>query len=237
VRILEGYGLTETSPVLAINSPVAARVGSVGKPLPNVECCIAGDGELLVRGPNVFKGYWKKIEETQASFNADGWFFTGDIARIDDDGFLYVTDRKKELLKTSGGKLIAPQPIENRLKANYLVAHAALVGDRHKFASVLIAPNFIALQEWALDQGIVLTSRSELVEHPTVSELYKGIIDDVNAGLANFETVKRFRIVAEEWSLDTGELTPSLKLKRRVITERYAVHIAEFYVDEATSRA
>jgi long-chain acyl-CoA synthetase len=237
VRILEGYGLTETSPVLAINSPVAARVGSVGKPLPNVECCIAADGELLVRGPNVFKGYWQKMEETQACFDEAGWFATGDIARIDDDGFLYVTDRKKELLKTSGGKLIAPQPIENRLKANFMVAHAALVGDRHKFASVLIAPNFIALQEWALEQGIVLTSRRELVEHPTVSELYKGIIDDVNAGLANFETVKRFRIVAEEWSLDTGELTPSLKLKRRVITERYAVHIAEFYVDEATSRA
>jgi long-chain acyl-CoA synthetase len=237
IRILEGYGLTETSPVLAINTPKASRIGSVGKPLANVECRFAEDGELLVRGPNVFDGYWKKLVETRESFDEEHWFRTGDIGRQDEDGFLYITDRKKELLKTSGGKLIAPQPIENKLKSNLLVGQAALVGDRHKFASVLISPNFAALEEWARQAGIDAETRRELVTHAGVIAQFQGIVDQVNAGLANFETIKRFRVVAEEWTLDSGELTPSLKLKRRVIYERYADQIAEFYLDEAVSRA
>ncbi|HEX3471267.1 MAG TPA: long-chain fatty acid--CoA ligase, partial [Silvibacterium sp.] len=146
IRILEGYGLTEASPVLAINTPRHNRMGSVGQPLPNVACRIADDGELLVKGPNVFNGYWKQPPHSPENFDPEGWFATGDIAHLDADGFLYVTDRKKELLKTSGGKLIAPQPIENKLKANLLVGQAAVVGDRHKFASALISPNFGVLE-------------------------------------------------------------------------------------------
>jgi long-chain acyl-CoA synthetase len=236
IRILEGYGLTETSPVLALNTPVAYRMGSVGRPLPNVQCRIAEDGELLVKGPNVFPGYWQKTRETAESFDAEGWFKTGDITRFDEDGFLYVTDRKKELLKTSGGKLIAPQPIENKLKAHLLVAQAALVGDRHKFASALISPNFAALESFAAQQGIAAGSRAELVRHPTIVAVYQALVDEVNAMLANFETVKRFQVVAEEWALETGELTPSMKLKRRVVNEKYAAEIAAFYEDEAVSK-
>ena len=236
IRILEGYGLTETSPVLAINTNSAYRIGSVGKPLPNIECRIAEDGELLVRGPNVFHGYWQKPDETAQAFDEDHWFRTGDIGRIDDDGFLYITDRKKELLKTSGGKLVAPQPIENKLKAFLFVEEAAVVGDRHKFLSALISPNFAALEVWAKQQGINVQTRRELVEHPSVVAKYQSVIDEMNGTLAHFETIKRFRVVPEAWSLAGGELTPSLKLKRRVINQKYADEIAAFYVDEATAR-
>ncbi len=235
IRVLEGYGLTETSPVVALNSPMYNRMGSVGKPLANIASRVADDGELLLKGPSVFAGYWKQPAHSLENFDSEGWFRTGDIAHLDDDGFLYVTDRKKELLKTSGGKLIAPQPIENKLKANLFIAEAALVGDRHKFASALISPNFAALEEWATQQGIAAPTRRDLVAQPQVVAEFQAIIDRVNAGLANFETIKRFRIVPEEWSLSSGELTPSLKLKRRVITERYADSIAAFYADEASS--
>ncbi|HEX4320644.1 MAG TPA: long-chain fatty acid--CoA ligase [Acidobacteriaceae bacterium] len=234
ISVLEGYGLSETSPVIAINTPLKHRMGSVGKPLPNVECKIAADGELLVRGPGIFQGYWHKEQATQEAM-ADGWFATGDIAKIDNDGFLFITDRKKELLKTSGGKLIAPQPIEGKLKANVLVAEAAMVGDRHKFACVLIAPNFAALEAWAKQQGVSAANRQELVADAKVLALYEEIVTAVNATLANFETMKRFRLVAEEWTLPTGELTPSMKLKRRVITARYAALIEGLYADEATT--
>ncbi len=231
IRILEGYGLTETSPVIAINTNSAYRIGSVGKPLPNVECRIAEDGELLVRGPNVFTGYWHKPNETAEAFDADGWFRTGDIGRIDEDGFLYITDRKKELLKTSGGKMVAPQYVENKLKAHLLVAQAALVGDKHKFIAALISPNFQVLEEWTRQQGITAPTRRELVEHPAVIARYQAIVDEVNSTLAHFETIKRFRLVPEEWSLASGELTPSLKLKRRVVSEKYAKEIAGFYAE------
>jgi long-chain acyl-CoA synthetase len=233
IRILEGYGLTETSPVIAINTPQANRMGSVGRPLPNVECRIAADGELLVRGPSIFKGYWKNHDDAE-TIDAEGWFHTGDIGHIDQDGFLLITDRKKELLKTSGGKMIAPQPIENKLKASVLVANCALVGDRHKFASALIAPNFAALEPWAKARGIA-ADRAQLVGNDRVRAEYQALIDRVNGTLANFETIKRFRLVPDEWSLDSGELTPSLKLRRRVVTQKYAREIAEFYADEATS--
>ena len=235
ISVLEGYGLTETSPVISINTPAEHLMGSVGKPLPNVECKLAADGELLARGPGIFQGYWKKQAATGETFDADGWFYTGDIAKIDDDGFLYITDRKKELLKTSGGKLIAPQPIEGKLKTNMLVAQAALVGDRHKFACVLISPNFAALEDWAKQQGILAQTRRELVAEARVITLFGEIVAKVNGTLSNFETMKRFRLVADEWTIESGELTPSMKLKRRVLTERYAELIADLYADEATA--
>jgi long-chain acyl-CoA synthetase len=235
IRILEGYGLTETSPVIAINTPAAYRMGSVGQTLANVACRIAEDGELLVKGPNVFNGYWKQPPRSPEDFDEEGWFRSGDIGYLDADNFLYITDRKKELLKTSGGKLIAPQPIENKLKAHLLVGQAALVGDRHKFAAALISPNFAALEAFAAQQGIAAPTRRDLVTDPRVVAQYQAIVDQVNATLANFETIKRFHLVPDEWTLDTGELTPSLKLKRRVVQQKYAAEIAAFYADEATS--
>ena len=235
IRILEGYGLTETSPVIAINTPQHNRMGSVGQPLPNMTCRIAEDGELLVAGPAIFQGYWKKPPHSPEFFDEQLFFRTGDIARLDSDGFLYITDRKKELLKTSGGKLIAPAQIENKLKADPLVAQAALVGDRHKFASALIAPQFAMLEAWATQQGITAPTRRALIADARVVARYQGIIDTVNESLANFETIKRFHLVPDEWTLDSGELTPSLKLKRRVIAQKYAPEIAALYADEAVA--
>jgi long-chain acyl-CoA synthetase len=236
IAVWEGYGLTETSPVIALNTPLGHRMGSVGPPLPNIELKFAEDGELLVHGPSVFSGYWHKPAATAECLDANGWFSTGDIAHLDADSFLFITDRKKELLKTSGGKLVAPQPIENKLKNNVLVAQAALVGDRHKFLCVLIAPNFAALEDWAGRNGAAASTRSELVADPRVNALYAEIVRGVNGTLANFETLKRFRIVADEWTQDSGELTPSMKIKRRVLMTKYAAVIDELYADEATAR-
>jgi long-chain acyl-CoA synthetase len=236
IRIFEGYGLTETSPVLALNNAQNHRMGSVGKPIESVECRIAPDGEVLVRGPFVFAGYWHKPRATREVMETDGWFHTGDIGRLDGDGFLYITDRKKELLKTSGGKMIAPQPIESKLNNSPLVACAAVVGDKHKFLSALIAPAFPALESLAQQLGIAFASRAELVSDPRVQAEYQGLVDQVNESLANFETIKRFHLVTEEWSMDSGEFTPTMKLKRRVVAERYAVQIAAIYHDEATAQ-
>jgi long-chain acyl-CoA synthetase len=237
IAVWEGYGLTETSPVIALNNSEHHRMGSVGKPLENLDLKFAEDGELLVRGPSIFVGYWQKPEANDECFDAEGFFRTGDIARFDDDGFLYITDRKKELLKTSGGKLVAPQPIENRLKNSVMVAQCALVGDKHKFIAALISPNFVALEEWAKHAGLDGLDRQALVADDRVIALYGEVVREANAGLANFETIKRFRLVADDWSQDTGELTPSMKLKRRVISAKYASVIAELYADEATARA
>jgi len=235
IRILEGYGLTETSPVIALNSPQTSRIGTVGPVLKNVEVRFAEDGELEARGPSVFKGYWNKPKETAETFTADGWLKTGDIGNMDADGFLSITDRKKELLKTSGGKLIAPQPIENKLKAHALVGNAALVGDKHKFACVLISPNFAVLEGWAKVHGVTVTGRMALVQNPQVLARYQRIVDAVNATLPPFETIKRMAVVTEEWTIEGDELTPSMKLKRRVVERKYAEEIAAFYKDEATA--
>jgi long-chain acyl-CoA synthetase len=235
IRIHEGYGLTETSPVIAVNTPVNHRIGTVGKILPNLEVRIADDGEILVRGPSVFKGYWNRPEETKAAL-VDGWFKTGDIGNIDADGYLSVTDRKKDLIKTSGGKFIAPQPIENSLKLNPLVGIAAIVGDRRKFAAVLVSPNFGPLEEWARENGIPFASRAELVANPKVQALYEGIVEGVNANLARFEKLKRVLLVADEFTPDNGALTPTMKLRRKVIEERYRRQIDELYAQaEATA--
>ncbi len=228
IRIHEGYGLTETSPVIAVNTPVNHRIGTVGKVLPNLEVRIAEDGEILVRGPSVFKGYWNRPEETQNAFQ-DGWFKTGDIGNVDADGYLSVTDRKKELIKTSGGKFIAPQPIENSLKLNPLVGIPVVIGDKRKFASALISPNFALLEGWAHANHISFASRSELVANANVQALYEGIVEEVNRNLARFEKLKRVVIVPEEFTAENGALTPTLKLRRRVVEGRYRRQIDELY--------
>lgn len=228
IRIHEGYGLTETSPVIAVNTPVNHRLGTVGKTLPNLDVRIAEDGEILVRGPSVFKGYWNRPEETKAAL-VDGWFKTGDIGNIDADGYLSVTDRKKDLIKTSGGKFIAPQPIENSLKLSPLVAVAAILGDRRKFPAVMVSPNFALLEDWARANNVPFSSRAELVANPKVQALYEGIVEGINGNLARFEKLKRVLVVAEEFSADDGILTPTLKLRRRVLEERYRKQIDELY--------
>ncbi len=228
IRIHEGYGLTETSPVIALNTPTHHRIGTVGQTMPNLQVRIAEDGEILVRGPSIFKGYWNRPDETQAAFVND-WFKTGDIGNIDTDGFLSVTDRKKDLIKTSGGKFIAPQPIENSLKLNPLVGTAAILGDRRKFPAVIVSPNFILLEDWARTNGITFGSRHDLVTNPKVQSLYDGIVETINQNLARFEKLKRVMLVADEFTADNGALTPTMKLRRRVIEERYRQQIDELY--------
>lgn len=230
IRIFEGYGLTETSPVIAVNDPQDNKLGTVGKPLPNLECRIAEDGELLVRGPSVFKGYWQNPEETANAFDGD-WFKTGDIGRIDSDGFLSITDRKKDLIKTSGGKFVAPQPIENKLKMSPLVAHPVVIGNTRKFISVVICPNFAALEQWAREQGIDFRAREELVRDPRVMAAYQQVVTEVNESLAHFETLKKVLVVPDEFTVDAGEVTPSLKLRRRVIEQKYKKQIDAMYAE------
>ncbi len=231
IRIFEGYGLTETSPVISRNTFDGYRIGTVGTMIPNIETRLAEDGELEVKGTSVFAGYWQKQDATKSEFTPDGWFKTGDIGKIE-DGFLSITDRKKELLKTSGGKYIAPQPIEGKLKADALVGNAALIGDTRKFASVLISPNFQALERWAGQNGVSTKNHAELVKDPKVKKQYEALVKTVNAGLEHHETIKKVGVVAEEWGIDSGELTPTMKLKRRVIVEKYKATIDGFYGDE-----
>ncbi len=230
IRIHEGYGLTETSPVIALNNPINHRLGTVGKAMSNIEVRIAEDGELLVRGPSVFKGYWRMPEETKAVFD-DDWFKTGDIASIDDEGYLSITDRKKDLIKTSGGKFIAPQPIENSLKVNQYVSEAALLGDKRRFPAVLIIPSFEDLEGWARHHGMKFSSRKELVKSHQVQSLYQGIVDELNQNLAQFEKLKKVLVVSDELSIADGTLTPSMKLRRRHLIDRYKKEIDTLYAE------
>ncbi len=234
IRIHEGYGLTETSPVIAINTPRAHKMGTVGRPLNNVEVKIADDAEILVRGPSVFTAYWNRPEDTRNAF-VNGWFKTGDIGNLDEDGFLAVTDRKKDLLKTSGGKFIAPQPVENSLKVNALIGTAVVLGDRRKFASVIISPHFPLLEEWARANNVTFSSREDLVSNPKVKALYEGIVSQVNHGLARYETLKKVLLVPDEFSPNDGSLTPTLKLRRKTIEERYRKQIDELYENAEVS--
>jgi long-chain acyl-CoA synthetase len=228
IRIHEGYGLTETSPVIAVNNPKAHKLGTVGKPLSNVEVRIADDGEVLVRAPSVFRGYWNRPEETRDAF-LDGWFKTGDIGNIDDEGFLSITDRKKDLIKTSGGKFIAPQPIENSLKLHPLIGTAVVLGDRRKFPAALISPHFPVLEDWARANKVEFASRQELVDHGKVQALYQEIIEDLNKNLARFEKLKRVLLVADEFSAADGTLTHTFKVRRRGIELRYHDLIDDMY--------
>jgi long-chain acyl-CoA synthetase len=228
IPIFEGYGLTETSPTIAVNRLGSFKIGSVGKINDGLQVKIADDGEILVKGPTVFKGYWNMPEETRAAF-ADGWFKTGDIGQLDEDGFLSITDRKKDLIKTSGGKFIAPQPIENALKGNVLIAQAAVIGDRRKYASVIVSPHFPLLEDWAHANGVSFSSHLELVNDAKVRDLYRGIIEDVNKKLAHFETIKKILIVPDEFTVAGGEITPTLKLKRRIIEAKYKDQIDQLY--------
>ncbi|MDX1623206.1 MAG: long-chain fatty acid--CoA ligase [Gemmatimonadota bacterium] len=242
--ILEGYGLTETTPVISVNTFSEMRFGSVGKPIPNVEVKIEedperpeGDGEILVRGPNVMKGYYGMPEKTDEVMAGDGWFRTGDIGIVDEDGFIFITDRKKDLIKTSGGKFIAPQPLENDLTLSKYVNQAVVVGNQRKYASVLIVPDFENLESRAREQGVSWEDPEELFEAEAVQELYRGILEELNEDLASYETLKKFRLVADEFTIEDGELTPTMKVKRRVVEEKYSDLIDTMYEEEVPEAA
>jgi len=226
--ILEGYGLTETSPVLAVNTPRHVRLGTVGLPIPGVEIRIAEDGEILARGPNIMRGYFGLEEATAEVLEADGWFHTGDIGALDDDGFLSITDRKKELIVTAYGKNVAPAPIENHLKSSPWVAQVVVVGDRRPFLVALVVPDFERVAVWAREKSVP-GGPEEWIADDRLREIVQAEIDRVNEGSERYEQIRRFELLPRELTLDDGELTPTLKVKRRVIHERYAAILERLY--------
>ena len=232
--ILEGYGLTETSPVIAVNTPSQFRIGTVGKPVYGVEVMIASDGEILTRGPHVMKGYYNKPEATREAIDGDGWFHTGDIGELR-DGFLAITDRKKDIIVTAGGKKIAPQPIENALKTNKYISQAVVIGDKRKFPVVLVVPNWEQLEKWARIKNLLWTERAQLLEMPIVHAKIEKEVAGKLVGLAKFETPKKVAVLEHDFSIDSGELTPTLKVKRRVIDKTYRDVIDRLYQDESAA--
>ncbi|MEA2559689.1 MAG: long-chain acyl-CoA synthetase [Acidobacteriota bacterium] len=229
IPIYEGYGLSETAPVLTVNAPGAVKLGTVGKALPGVEIRIAPDGEILAKGPNIMKGYWNMPEATAEVIDSEGWFHTGDIGEVDPEGFLRITDRKKELIINAYGKNIAPAPIENSLKSSRFIGQAVVIGDRRKFLSALLVPDFDALKPWAERQGIGAASNKDLIQNAQVRALVAQEVANVNSGLASFEKIQAWELLPEEWTLETGELTPTQKVKRRVINEKYGDVLERLY--------
>jgi long-chain acyl-CoA synthetase len=229
--VLEGYGLTETSPVISVNTPQAFRIGTVGKPLPGVEVLIAPDGEILTRGPHVMKGYYNNPQATAEAIDANGWFHTGDIGEVH-DGFLTITDRKKDMIVTAGGKNIAPQPIENKIKTNKYVSQAVMIGDRRKFPSVLVVPNWNALEKWAQRQDLgAWTSRAELLAMPEIrAKMDAEVLREV-APFAHYERPKKIALLEHDFSIERGELTPKMSVKRKVVDAQYKSVIDDLYAE------
>jgi long-chain acyl-CoA synthetase len=235
IPIYQGYGLTETSPIVSSNYP-DNRMGSSGKPIPNVQVRAAEDGEILVKGPCVMQGYYKNPEATREVLTEDGWFRTGDIGYVGKDNYLFITDRKKDLIKTAAGKFVAPQPIENALKTSPYILNAMVVGDKRKFIVALLVPNPATVAAKAADQGIKFNSHTELAAHPWVHALIDSEIKRLTIHLAQYETIKRFALLPEDFTFDNGSLTFTLKLKRRVVEQQYAAAIESLYADVAEPR-
>ncbi len=229
--VYEGYGLTETSPVISVNCAAAFRPGSVGPPIPGVEVRVAEDGEILTRSDSVMMGYWNRPAATAEAME-DGWFHTGDIGYLDDDGFLYITDRKKDIIVTAGGKNVAPQPIENELKMSRYVTEVCLIGDKRKYLVALIVPNFEGLQAYLKRHQLSFPDLHSTLDSPKIQGLFQHLVDRINEGRPSYEQIKYFRLLEREFSQDEGELTPSLKVKRRVIQERYRDLIEQMYPKE-----
>jgi len=228
VHVLQGYGLTETSPVVTLNPPDRNRNGTVGPPVPGTEVRIAADGEVLVRGPGVLQGYYNDPEATRAAF-VDGWFATGDMGQVDADGYLVITGRKKELIATAGGKKVAPALLEKQLEGDPLIAQVALIGDRRPFLSALVVPEFQILEREARERGIAFANRPALLAHPAVQRLFEERIAARLADRSSYEQVRRFTLMEREWTPESGEVTPTLKVRRRVVEERYRERIESMY--------
>jgi long-chain acyl-CoA synthetase len=236
IPILEGYGLTETSPVICLTQPGRERPGAVGPPIPGTEIRFGPEGELLVKGPGVLQGYFRNEEATRAALR-DGWFHTGDVGHLDDEGFLRITDRLKDLLVTAGGKKVAPQPLEAKLKTSRWVSEAVMLGDQRPYCVALLVPNFANLEAEAKAKGWPAGSRRELLASPGARSLYQGVIDELNAGLAPFETIKRFELLDRDLSAEAGELTPTLKVRRKIVSQTFAGLIEGMYAGAAALRA
>ena len=231
IPVMEGYGLTETSPVISVNDARndGLRFGSVGKPLHNVQVRIADDGEILLKGPNIMQGYYNEPALTAEVLDADGWLHSGDIGRLDADNFLFITDRKKEMFKTSGGKYIAPQVIENKLRASRFIEQAMVIGENRKFPAALVLPSFAFLKDWCANKGIPFNDPRQVVQDPAVVARLQREVDLVNEGLGHWEQIKKFQLLHTEWSIDGGEFTPSLKLRRKPIMAKYAKEVEAIY--------
>jgi long-chain acyl-CoA synthetase len=230
LKIMPGYGLTETSPVLTGSAPDRVRFGTAGQAIPRVELRIAEDGEILARGPNVMMGYYKNEADTREVLK-DGWLYTGDIGRFDEDGFLIITDRKKDIIVTSGGKNIAPQPIESLIQASPFVASAVVVGSSRKFISALVVPDFEKLEPYARTHGIAFKDRADLVRRPEVAAFLLDEVNRMTPGLASYERVKRIAVLDRDFDIDLGEMTPTLKVRRNIVEQKYADVIAALYKD------
>jgi long-chain acyl-CoA synthetase len=236
IPILEGYGLTETSPVICLTQPGRERPGAVGPPVPGTELRFGPDGEVQVKGPGVMQGYFRNDEATRAALR-DGWFHTGDVGKLDEEGFLHITDRLKDLLVTAGGKKVAPQPLEAKLKSSRWVSEAVMLGDQRPYCVALLVPNFANLEAEAKAQGWPMASRGELLRSPGARSLYQRLVDELNAGLAPFETIKRFELLDRDLSAEAGELTPTLKVRRKVVSQTFAELIEGMYAGAAALRA
>jgi long-chain acyl-CoA synthetase len=234
--ILEGYGLTETSPVVSINTLEAPRIGTVGRPIPDVEVRVADDGEILVRGPNVMKGYYNQPDATAEAIDAGGWFHTGDVGELDEQGYLKITDRKKDLIKTAGGKYVAPQPIENRVKTSKFVSNALVIGDRRKFPIVLVVPNADAVQAWMREHNLPWRDLPSALEQAEVKAMVEREVRLKLKDLASYEAPKRIVLLDQDFSIASGELTPKLSVKRRVVEDRYKERIDRLYAAAENER-
>jgi long-chain acyl-CoA synthetase len=234
LMILEGYGLTETSPVIGVNTPENFRIGTIGKPIDGVEVKIAEDGEILTRGPNVMRGYYNQPDATRDAIDAEGWFKTGDIGVIE-DGFIRITDRKKDIIVTAGGKNIAPQPIENTVKTNKYVSQAVMIGDKRKFPVMLVVPNWDNLEKWAKIKNLLWTERAQLLAMPIVHAKIEKEVFGRLTGLAKYETPKKVALLEHDFSVERGELTPTLKVKRRVIDKTYRDLIDRLYQEDSAA--
>jgi long-chain acyl-CoA synthetase len=229
IPIYEGYGLSETSPVLSVNAPGRVKMGTVGKALPGVTLKIAEDGEILAQGPNIMKGYHNLPEATAEAIDADGWFHTGDIGEIDEEGFLRITDRKKEIIVNAYGKNVAPAPVENAIKASRYIGQVMVVGDRRKFLAALVVPDFEALAVWATAKGLDHSDMEALLAQDQVQELFRTEIEEVNQKLAKYERVQAWELLPEEWTIEGGEMTPTLKVKRRIVNQKHGERIDAMY--------
>jgi len=231
IQVMQGYGLTETSPVISVNRAnlVENRFGTVGPIISGVEVKIAEDGEILTRGPHIMKGYYKRPDLTAEAIDPEGWFHTGDIGQWVDGKYLKITDRKKEIFKTSGGKYIAPQIIENKIKESKLVEQAIVIGDGQKFPAALIIPNFVNLKSYCDHKGIAYTSDAEVIKQPAVLDKFQRDLDEANKSFAQYEKIKKFELLSTMWTIDSGELTPKLSLKRKAIMANNQDRVERIY--------